>query len=1508
MDARRSRGDTFTGIEPNKFIEMLVNIVRGGIDENCSENYVRRWAEKFAKECKITLTNTPIMDWESIKKNKNLMFRIYKVLAMMCVSEMSCRYVHCFNFVMSNLRKWLKNVKTNPNCLVNAIVELTKVPKSNSCLYFRSMMIGKDESKWRDKMDTDTDTTIDRFGWKTVSISKKLVKRLKDIITKPEMISYDEDTGYDEDIDEEDTGPGLGGLESVLVNKYHLQLQRTITPNFHSPSLRGRGNDENMIYNENRKAENRAYKGHMANIPKNVMIVYLLEKMYRRLLTSVEYKKEYEPNKAIDHIENARILKFEYAYFSARFFEPLEKMLKEIAEASPYGLPITIKITHCFELFSGQVYMPDEFNILLSAVETILCLKFDETTAVADKMESYGTATDSVGTATDSVGTATDSVGPTAVPEDLMSCLEGNEETGEGYYVKDVVSPAHSLEGAHHYSDKFVDEKLRNETLAHAYHTKKKEWDNQQKKKRKISEAEEKTYNYHVVQESMEPTSKKLKTDARSTQELKKQQRKQQRTAKAATVFTPDGHKRKVLWLKANDQERKVEFCLYERANNSDCWYNREEDFHTIDSDAFYTRYYIVTQIANSQSVNSNNKEKLWSTLKFEKNKEFCQAMKNRNVLHLESLLPHGVGHVTYGNFRDRYDWEKKQLVSDKTFCNYYVIEPVLNPSGVTQTAADLTREELRQVLIYNTHAAKEFLQILTYLLIMGVESISWANFEFYDNHFYATGEQGICDRSCHELMKSDGVKDILEFLEKNINSKNFLPRWLHDDLATRKNVLDELEKLLDVSFVFKPSEYMSRTDYSLAIGMMEVMRQNVNVVHDLLGRELNLITEKGCSLVSKSYTSDFNAKPKISPIYHSDLYNRQERFVNYDLYNKIKDLKKKGADIYDDGLVKSLIETINIMHHEIIMLQCDLSVKVFDQQMWFEGCAVLMSELNHSVNTMVVRRRYSTTRLQYVIKCSTRKQIQSRFLAQYVRKNNIFHLDKPWVKNLETDGLYRCAPSNYSDKCSLKCQCPDSERWNYIVVDSPCCRVKDLRCSSDMDLCHAAIANPSSLLELLNLLFMRLMLGMGGTNFDNILVYNQHFYSVGENDAFAYSLVDMVKQSGVQQIFHSIRRVWHNLTVAEAFTNWRYRQSGTYKRIVRELVFNFEKRYPFKFSRIEEHATIIMSVLSDNLDKRHDIDLALATTQVFQTTSQTTPDLEKEKKKKKKSNMKMKNEKTPSLKHVPAWKRSNLIFEDDKRVNYVCNATSTSVKPVVFILEGKNDGEIWFAKAQTKGTNYGLDQELAHAIKLNNILEFAEPLLVPKNKPMRRICKDIELVTTTKLIFKKVDNDVIEKAGGVWYTVRGALDVNDCTRACHNYTQLDQILSEAEGVVALLQILIFRLVLGIPGTSFSNVLMSGGRLYSVEENKIGEVNSSFSVYRNSNISKMLEKLREKTKLVQKDTMYPEWFSNKVTRDRVKANLQTVLTEGKIRPGSILVALRNLENVVDVFNKGLLKF
>ena len=256
-----------------------------------------------------------------------------------------------------------------------------------------------------------------------------------------------------------------------------------------------------------------------------------------------------------------------------------------------------------------------------------------------------------------------------------------------------------------------------------------------------------------------------------------------------------------------------------------------------------------------------------------------------------------------------------------------------------------------------------------------------------------------------------------------------------------------------------------------------------------------------------------------------------------------------------------------------------------------------------------------------------------------------------------------------------------------------------------------------------------------------------------------------------------------------------------------------------------------------------------------------------------------------------------SLVFKDNYILSTIC--TPKSRKSVSMVVRHNATGEMLFVKEHNQSTNNGLDQYISHHIKRSNMLGLN--LNVP-DKQMVRECLNVKYDRNKgKFTPRK----------SVWYTICGCLSSsvtgNTASRVTHDYNKFRSLIQTADGFAQLINILIYRLLMGFNDTNLSNMLIMDDKLYSVDENTIGQLTcrqtASHRLVRF--IFKQIRKYVRRELRNSIGEMFPSWLYDVSERNDVYNRLINYIQDGEMGSSSRLKEIVtnikfNFDNVYDI--------
>ena len=266
---------------------------------------------------------------------------------------------------------------------------------------------------------------------------------------------------------------------------------------------------------------------------------------------------------------------------------------------------------------------------------------------------------------------------------------------------------------------------------------------------------------------------------------------------------------------------------------------------------------------------------------------------------------------------------------------------------------------------------------------------------------------------------------------------------------------------------------------------------------------------------------------------------------------------------------------------------------------------------------------------------------------------------------------------------------------------------------------------------------------------------------------------------------------------------------------------------------------------------------------------------------------------------------KNNFLDLEKSTIIKVC--TPKSLKGVVLVMKKKttdddnqeigdddDDGAGFFiVKHMKKSLNFGIDQLACHEIKHQNLLEL--PFLhVPNNMPANLFWSNVFYSREDKKFRKQNGEECI-------YMVMGCVgDGCNDVRVTRNYSSAFHLMENNIDVFhSIISIIIFRSILGVTDTNFSNVLIDDTRMYSVDENFIGEF-SCKEVLNCIPVQRMITYTKKTNPHRSLAEAFPLWFNAdlKKSKQRVMERVLKCLRNYKISNDKIEVVEKNFIDIV----------
>lgn len=267
---------------------------------------------------------------------------------------------------------------------------------------------------------------------------------------------------------------------------------------------------------------------------------------------------------------------------------------------------------------------------------------------------------------------------------------------------------------------------------------------------------------------------------------------------------------------------------------------------------------------------------------------------------------------------------------------------------------------------------------------------------------------------------------------------------------------------------------------------------------------------------------------------------------------------------------------------------------------------------------------------------------------------------------------------------------------------------------------------------------------------------------------------------------------------------------------------------------------------------------------------------------------------KRPQPEQLPSAKRhkntsSFFTINQSEVKKIVCNYNPKSTKAAVLLVEMINGNKV-VMKEMKKSFGYGIDQNFCLYLKKLNITQLN--LNVPEG------C-DQEGLFRADFVYSKEKNDFIPSEKSIVYFLMGRVNNTDA-RCSHNLQQTETLLKTSEGFRQLINILIFRMLMGVTDTNFTNVLVHEGKMYSVDENYIGKF-SSKEIVESHHVKRIFKiiKAHFNNKPVRKEHLeyLPRWLSCVTDRGVMLEELVRLGREMGVNEKTLEKVSRNAESV-----------
>ena len=246
--------------------------------------------------------------------------------------------------------------------------------------------------------------------------------------------------------------------------------------------------------------------------------------------------------------------------------------------------------------------------------------------------------------------------------------------------------------------------------------------------------------------------------------------------------------------------------------------------------------------------------------------------------------------------------------------------------------------------------------------------------------------------------------------------------------------------------------------------------------------------------------------------------------------------------------------------------------------------------------------------------------------------------------------------------------------------------------------------------------------------------------------------------------------------------------------------------------------------------------------------------------------------------------KLDDLFSFDNYIILKVCNPNTK--KGTILLAQRKENNCKIIIKEMRKTLNYGKDQLACHEIKELDILGL--DLFVAQGPEKARLVKSL-------LKFDKVTERIEKVNKPIYQFICNAVEYKDnmqnelqCTR---NFSNVKKILTTDRGYKMLISIILYRAIMGITDTNFSNVLCDGDKFYSIDENFIGKLEAK-------KILSMPLVIRMLTVAKQ---CYPQGQFTDIIPTKVDlSKLENTLQKYRIKHEQIIVVKNNLKYITSL--------
>ena len=260
--------------------------------------------------------------------------------------------------------------------------------------------------------------------------------------------------------------------------------------------------------------------------------------------------------------------------------------------------------------------------------------------------------------------------------------------------------------------------------------------------------------------------------------------------------------------------------------------------------------------------------------------------------------------------------------------------------------------------------------------------------------------------------------------------------------------------------------------------------------------------------------------------------------------------------------------------------------------------------------------------------------------------------------------------------------------------------------------------------------------------------------------------------------------------------------------------------------------------------------------------------------------------------------------FLDLQKYNLLTVCTPNSRKGISLAMKRNddddgNDGiasDIFIVKHMKKSINYGIDQLACHDIKHQNLFELPS-LYVPNNMAASLYWSDISYCKENKTFQKR------NKDENIYMVMSCVGDGIKDVRVTHNSEKAFQMMQEnVDALQSIISIIIFRSILGVTDTNFSNILFDDKRMYSIDENSIGSY-SCEKILDCNPVQRIIKQVKKRNLDRSLTKFFPLWLKSKNDKDRVMKRVMDCLRHYKISDDRIKVVEKNFSDIIPCLQK-----